>query len=651
MKRKVASSSDSSSTSEGKVARVDADAKVEHDREGLPLIVNVANKVEMELDEVKQAIKDVQVVIMNVREKIEKVGTEVEATKMLLLSDKVSPMDRSIHTQNFESLIAEKKALMEEKKAVMDKEKALMEEKKALMEEKKALMEEMKALISNLTQETAVTPFEFSASSSMNFPNSGCGNAMFKREWFINDIADMVLVKNGENKYDSYYWRAPAASGKTVFLNLIGRKLQDRGCVVYLLDTSAELEVFKKYYFHQLARDAGDKTVVLMVDEVQNNIYSRIWTEILRERRPNNLLVLGVGIPQMILPSPQFTHKFPEEGKLFPMFLTNRDLPEVVDFFRSQSSPSGGNITKVCDEILQYTNGHLYPFVKIMEHILSSSTKIEGDIGLYLSSQEFRNSSAYANIKGRCSFAPYMLDPALRILTNKGSAGDFETLEKLGILVDEVFISQFVLNEVFLRMKGPIKVDKFLLDESKGISVNSELIIYTGLRYLVAEDFKDINPDYHAVENAISMKWGCNIMRTIDNIKMYFQARTMYEEHTGRGAKPLIDFVFNGRLDLGIEIAVDLNADGVKEHLQRFDHKYATLKKNGIVLHIDTVQSQPVVIKSLGKDSNDKIYTFIASRNELYRGSELIRSKVCDALAAPLEYQTLNKNASKDEPE
>ena len=180
MKRKVASSSDSSSTSEGKVARVDADTKVEHDREGSPLIVNVANKVEMELDEVKQAIKDVQVVIMNVREKIEKVEIEVEVTKKQLLSDKVSPMHESIHTKMLESLMEEKKALMDKEKALMDKEKALMdkekalrEEKKALREEKKALMDKEKALISNLTQETALTPFEFSISSYNNFPDSG----------------------------------------------------------------------------------------------------------------------------------------------------------------------------------------------------------------------------------------------------------------------------------------------------------------------------------------------------------------------------------------------------------------------------------------------------------------------------------------------
>ncbi len=56
------------------------------------------------------------------------------------------------------------------------------------------------------------------------------------------------------------------------------------------------------------------------------------------------------------------------------MFFTKRDLLEVVAFFRSQSSQSEETVTKVCEEMLAYTNGHLYPFVKIVEHILSSST-------------------------------------------------------------------------------------------------------------------------------------------------------------------------------------------------------------------------------------------------------------------------------------
>ena len=142
------------------------------------------------------------------------------------------------------------------------------------------------------------------------------------------------------------------------------------------------------------------------------------------------------------------------------------------------------------------------------------------------------------------------------------------------------------------------------------------------------------------------MIWGSNVREALPNVKMYFQARTGYEESSLPGARPLIDFVFNGRLNLGVEVAFNLTAGGIKEHMQRFDDKYKLLKENGVVLHIDTRRSEPVLMQSLDNGPNDRIYTFLATRNELYRGAELIATQVSEKLAAPFEYPT-SKNASK----
>ena len=561
-------------------------------------------KVEAEIEEVKQVIKNVQLVIASV-------GQEIKATEKELLGGKLSPSINSI-------LIKKLDHLMEEKKALMDKEKALMYKEKA----------------------TILHPFEFSIGIKQNFPHFGVGMAIFKREWLFNDIADMVLQQNEDQTYNSYYWRAQAGSGKTVFLKLIGKNLQDRGCVVYYIDNSCKLDHFTKEYYYELCRDAGDKTVVLMVDEVQNNIKTGIWTDILRENKPDNLLVLGVGIPDLVLVSPTFTHKFPESNQLFTMFLTKRDLPELVAFFCKESAQPEEVVAKLCEQILVFTSGHFFPFVKFVEHLLG--TKFEGDVTLYLSSQEFRNSSCYKTIIGRCAFTPYMLDAATKILTNQGNTADFHTLEKLGIYYKGTLISPFVFNEAFLNMKFPPEetTEKVLLDESKDRKSCAEEIICAGLRLINAEDFRDINPRARAVENAISVKWGFNVRESFSNVMMYFQARTMYGVRTRPGSRPLIDFVFNGRLHLGVEVAVNLDAAGIKEHLQRFDDKYKMLKQNGVVLHIDTKRSEPVLVESLDKDSSDRIYTFVASRNELYRGAELIKNKVCKNLGAPFEIPT-----------
>ncbi len=195
---------------------------------------------------------------------------------------------------------------------------------------------------------------------------------------------------------------------------------------------------------------------------------------------------------------------------------------------------------------------------------------------------------------------------------------------------------------------------KAQLDESKGMMSCTEQIIRTGLRYLVARDFQCIDYYDRVVGNTISVKIGLIILYAFDSIKMLFQGRaTNNDVDATQGTIPQIDLLFHGRLNsLGIDLAVDLDGDGLKLHLQRFREKYARLKEDGVILHIDTERSEPELIESFDEDEdhNDKIYTFLVHRNELYRGSYLIRSKVCDALAAPLEYQTLNKK-KQDESE
>ena len=610
-------------------------------------------KVEGEIEEVKQAIKGVQILIASV-------GQEIKATEKELLGGKLSPSIKSILTKKFDGLMVEKKSLMDKEKTLMDKEKTLMDEKKALMDEKKSLMDEKKTLMDekkalmdkektlmDKTKSSILHPFEFSIRRKQNFPKSGGGTAIFKREWLFNDITDMVLQKDDEDLYESFYWRAPAGSGKTVFLKLIGKKLQERGCVVYYMNTSCNLDKFEPEYYYELCRDAGDKTVVLMVDEVQSNIKTGIWTAILREDRPDNLLVLGVGIPDLVFVSPQFSRKFPEDGKLFPMFLTERDLPELVAYFCKESAQPKEAVANLCEQILVFTNGHFFPFVKFMEHLLS--IQFESDASMHLSSQEFRNSSCYKMVKARCSFTPYMLDAATKVLMNQDNSVDLNTLQKLGIYYEDALISPFVFNEAFVNMKFPPKKDSkmVLLDESKDRMACAEEIICAGLHYISAEDFRDINSKYRAVENAIAVKWGYNVRESFSNVMMYFQARTMYGERIGPGARPLIDFVFNGRLHLGVEVAVNLNAAGIKEHLQRFDDKYIMLKDFGVVLHIDTTRSEPVLVESFDNETNNRIYTFLTSRNELYRGAALVKTQVSVHLGAPFEMPKSNLSGNK----
>ena len=84
---------------------------------------------------------------------------------------------------------------------------------------------------------------------------------IFQRDWFIKKTADIVLTKH-ESEFRSCYWRVPLGSGKTVFLKLMGRESQSRGCDVYMLTSATELDRFPLDLFHELAKEAGSKTVV-----------------------------------------------------------------------------------------------------------------------------------------------------------------------------------------------------------------------------------------------------------------------------------------------------------------------------------------------------------------------------------------------------
>lgn len=103
-------------------------------------------------------------------------------------------------------------------------------------------------------------------------------------------------------------------------------------------------------------------------------------------------------------------------------------------------------------------------------------------------------------------------------------------------------------------------------------------------------------------------------------------------------AKPLIDFYFNGRVNLGVELVLNENAGGVQEHLQRFDDKYIRFKDNGVVFHIQTKKEEPVLDMKPPYDTEmakNRVYTFVKKRNALYQGSNLVQSNVVRCLPSP----------------
>jgi hypothetical protein len=93
--------------------------------------------------------------------------------------------------------------------------------------------------------------------------------------------------------------------------------------------TAPKLDKFPTSYFANLARKwaASQKQVALLIDEVQRNVNSEHWDDLLKVVT-TNLLVVGTGIPYEI--SPQFQKKMKKNLILRRLFIQRRCRQEEV---------------------------------------------------------------------------------------------------------------------------------------------------------------------------------------------------------------------------------------------------------------------------------------------------------------------------------
>ena len=118
----------------------------------------------------------------------------------------------------------------------------------------------------------------------------------------------------------------------------------------------------------------------------------------------------------------------------------------------------------------------------------------------------------------------------------------------------------------------------------------------------------------------ISFQKGFNVKQTLSNVWVAPQVRTKYLDHKTRGSKLAIDCFFKGRLNLGIEIALNQNATGLREHLERFDKNYERYQETGVVLHLQTKNENPIIDLTAPYDTpkaKDRIYPFLKKKNAL----------------------------------
>ena len=267
-----------------------------------------------------------------------------------------------------------------------------------------------------VVENRVVKKIEFpSAKEGSLTPTDGIGQILLPRTELIEKAYESVCVDIGIRRENpqvwfntSHYWRSVKGSGKSVFLNLLGKKFQQNGYDVFHVSNTGEFDNNCVDFLKSIveSRTVGDLPLVLLLDEAQNGANLPIWNHLFREIKP--MVVLAVGVPNINFLSANFE----EKHKAGDMFIKpGNALDEVVDAFcehYGDSSPKHDDVKKLCEFVCKMTGGHIFPLLKFCEHVIRSFSEVEDPPNFEdfffqrLTSSSLTQTFVYGIINNRC---------------------------------------------------------------------------------------------------------------------------------------------------------------------------------------------------------------------------------------------------------
>eukprot|EP01039_Chlorochromonas_danica_P002759 gene2759-3012_t len=479
-----------------------------------------------------------------------------------------------------------------------------------------------------LSSSSELKELDFASSlEKEDFPPSNGGAVLFQRSHLVNRMVDTFTSRfKDSTKYSNFYFRHSACTGKTVLLKLFGKELQQRGFVVFLL-TALEMDEFPTGYFQDLAdRMAREgKQVAVLVDEVQRNVNSKHWDYLLK-KAASNLLVIGTGIYDQVNKSPQFLDKYPSTDNPTIGQLTEEDMPEVLSHFIPQGRADSlwDLKTKALRELLVATDGQLYPFVVLAKHLLAPE-RVEclSNVSAYMTSKTFYFSDDYIRVRKRC----YDLSQAKVELLSRFL---------LGLRTRTSFISPLLVQEVFRRLLKTFPSNEIELDLSGKSSSVVEQIIVAGLTDMLPLDFEECNfSTLEDDERGLAFRWGVCGGSALEN-QVWLTSEVVTEERNGKaGAKPTIDFVVNGDLNLGLELAKDRTDEAMLDKLKKIGKGGVYSRHNSYLFHFvfkGTLEDAVRQVNGFPIDLQTRVYTYMRDYNTLLCGTKVVREGVVHRL-------------------
>jgi len=582
---------------------------------------------EKKIEEKELEIKEKELEIKEKEKKIEEISKRIG--EELMGQNRSSLLDY---------LNRQESRLNEEKSRLIDFSNGLQRDKTRLIKEIEMLRSQ-----SSLKPGKSIPSFQWDPESE-DFPYDGPGQVLFQRriqdnQSFFKQQADFILERKG-----SHYYRGAPGSGKTVFLKMLGKELQDRGCLVYFISNAGELVEHAREEYIQLSKLGKVQTVVILVDEVHKAPNSPRWTPLLRELK-KDLIVIGVGIKRVGItdPSPDFRVKHPATE----MLLTQADLPQLIEHWSGERHPEEV-VHPVCECLLEFTGGHLYPFTHLAEYLFNQdqvSLLSMKDILQHLRSDEFSTHEVMVNIKRRCfegtTHVPLLTAARKVFLLDVFKGSDFrelvEPLEAMAFWDNKAnwFISDLLTCHLYtLVTKEDTNKDAIFVDEKNDWESTAEDLVIHGLTNMEQKDFEDPTSANFRFENGLGILWGYHVGCAFKNL--YASPQTQVSHHS----PSTVDWYFDSRLNMAVELIRNGRPGGLQER-HGLNSKFQKFSKGGlysqweryIVLNFEMEKKDPTMPTI--EYNPDRLYTFVFQTNSLYRGKVLIKNNVVRALGVP----------------
>lgn len=344
---------------------------------------------------------------------------------------------------------------------------------------------------------------------------------------------------------------------------LLGHEMQKRQFEVYFAPYCAAIKESDIQYVHSimLNRPSSLPTPVFIIDEATIDPKNEIWFYLTKFYKSVIVLTFGVSrAPENSILSTATEH-YPLELSYANKFYDS-EMNELVDKLSElYKGTQRDDVLEMCEWVRSYTGGHMFPMLMLCQYALELPDWTV-NYKLEITSEEFSKGENYNTIITRCFTTPNanIVD---RFLRGQATAQDVIIFEKLCLWNESDFVSIMFKNHL-INSLPPFSDPNEIVKLNKKISVAEKIdvIITTGLKHMESIDYKEPNLKNLKYEDAITFGWVTNVKRSIPELYISIQVQAEREKHQDEndariqniGKEPCVDCVFNGDVDVAIEI-------------------------------------------------------------------------------------------------